>query len=390
MAVTEVTTKSWGSRLAESIKSVLVGLALFVIAFPLLFWNEGRAVQTAKSLEEGAAAVVSVPNDKVDASKEGKLVHLTGETKTSDQLVDPEFNVKAVAISLARNVEMYQWEETKKSEERKKLGGGTETVTTYDYRKTWSDDAINSDGFREEGHTNPARLPYESTSWSAKSVTLGAFNLSERQIGMIHGGSAMSFDDAALENVPKRVRATATGDRKQLYLGRDPASPQIGDVRVTFNVVAPGPTSIVGVQTGNTFAPYQAKSGDDILLLTVGTFTAAQMFQQAQDANTMLTWILRVVGFVMMFAGLGMVFKPISVLGDVVPFFGSLLGAGIGVFSFLLSAGLSLLTISIAWIFYRPVLGVLLLLVSGAAIAGLVMLSRKRKGTALPAVAAAR
>jgi hypothetical protein len=34
---TETTSQGWLSRLMESIKSVLLGLVLFVLAFPLLF-----------------------------------------------------------------------------------------------------------------------------------------------------------------------------------------------------------------------------------------------------------------------------------------------------------------------------------------------------------------
>jgi len=55
---TEVTTKGLGSRLGASIKGVLVGVVMVTAAFPVLFWNEGRAVQTAKSLAEGRGAVV--------------------------------------------------------------------------------------------------------------------------------------------------------------------------------------------------------------------------------------------------------------------------------------------------------------------------------------------
>ncbi len=62
-------SKSWGGRLMESIKSVLVGFVFFIASFPLLFWNEGRAVQTAKSLKEGLGAVVSVASDAVQSGK---------------------------------------------------------------------------------------------------------------------------------------------------------------------------------------------------------------------------------------------------------------------------------------------------------------------------------
>ena len=47
--VTKVTRQSYGSRIMQSIRGILFGVVLVVIAFPLLFWNEGRAVQTAKS-----------------------------------------------------------------------------------------------------------------------------------------------------------------------------------------------------------------------------------------------------------------------------------------------------------------------------------------------------
>ena len=39
---TEVTNDSWFGRLGNAIKGVVFGLLLFVVAFPLLFWNEGR------------------------------------------------------------------------------------------------------------------------------------------------------------------------------------------------------------------------------------------------------------------------------------------------------------------------------------------------------------
>jgi hypothetical protein len=48
----------------------------------------------------------------------------------------------------------------------------------------------------------------------------------------------------------------------------------------------------------------------------------------------------------------------------VVPLLGNIVGAGIGFVAFLLSAVLSLTTIAIAWIVYRPLLGCLLLVVA--------------------------
>ena len=111
--------------------------------------------------------------------------------------------------------------------------------------------------------------------------------------------------------------------------------------------------------------------------------TASARRQAAQAANSLLTWVLRVVGWVLMFLGLLLIFKPIAVFGDVVPIVGSLLGAGIGLFSFLLASGLALITVAIAWLVYRPLLGLTLLLLAGAAI--YLLVRRSRQATPAPA-----
>lgn len=98
------------------------------------------------------------------------------------------------------------------------------------------------------------------------------------------------------------------------------------------------------------------------------------MFEAAHQDNKMMTWILRAVGFGMMFGGFGMIFKPLSVLADVVPLFGNIVGAGTGIIAFLLTVVISFVVISFAWILYRPLIGVPLLLI---AVVGAVLLVRK-------------
>ena len=57
----EVTSVSWFGRIKRAVGGVIFGLILIVLMVIGLFWNEGRAVQTARSLAEGSGAVVSVP-----------------------------------------------------------------------------------------------------------------------------------------------------------------------------------------------------------------------------------------------------------------------------------------------------------------------------------------
>jgi hypothetical protein len=374
---TEVTSQGWLSRLMGSIKSVLVGLVMFLASFLVLFFNEGHSVKVARSLEEGAGVVVSVNALEVQPANDGKLVHMSGEATTQETLTDPVFGVRIAAIKLVRDVEMYQWEEDKKTEKRKKLGGGEETVTTYSYHKGWHERTIDSSRFKEPtGHGNPGSFPFPASHWTASKVTLGAFTLSEDLVDKIDDRVDVPIDAATL---PEGLRASVRASGNGYYKGSDPASPQVGDLRVTFKAVKPATVSLLARQMKDTFEAYHTHAGADILRLSYGTLSAEVMFQQAQRENTIFTWVLRFVGFFLMFLGLTMIFRPIAVFADVVPLFGTLLGAGIGIFAGLTAAVLSLVTIAVAWIFFRPLLGISLLVLAAGALAALIALGVKRR-----------
>lgn len=375
---TEVSGPSWFSRIANSIKNVLLGLLLFVAAFPLLVWNEGRAVRTAKTLEEGGATVVSVASDAVDPANEGKLVHVTGEATTTETLSDKEFGVSEPAVQLRREVQMYQWKEEKKTQTRNKIGGGKETTTTYTYQQAWSPELIKSASFKKpQGHANPAAMPVQAQRWTARNVSLGAFTLSDGLVARLDKAEPLPVDEHAREALPASLKAKANVAEGGVYIGNDAASPAVGDVKVTFAVVRPATASIVARQVSKTFEPYSAKAGGEILMLSYGTLSAGQMFKSAEEENAMLTWLLRLVGFVVMALGLGLILHPFKVLGDVLPFVGSLLGSGIAIVAVLIAGSLSLVTIAISWIVFRPLLGIGLLAVAAAAIAGVVHVSRR-------------
>lgn len=80
---TRVEQESFFSRIKHSLAAVPLGLLLLGLGITLLIWNEGRAVQTAKSLEEGLDLVVPLSTiDVADAEYNGKFVHLVGPLST--------------------------------------------------------------------------------------------------------------------------------------------------------------------------------------------------------------------------------------------------------------------------------------------------------------------
>ncbi len=372
-------SEGWFSRIGGAIKGMLIGVIACLGSVVLLFWNEGRAVQTAQSLDEGAGAVVSVSADNVDVANESKLIHLSGEATTTDTLDDLEFNVSETAIRLRRNVEMYQWEEDEKRETKKKFGGGKETITTFTYDKVWSGSLINSDSFDKEygaDYRNPNSMPIESQTVHAENVTLGAFQMSPSLRNKVDNPSQLRLTE---ENIPEALATTMrVQDAQTLYLGEDPTVPKIGDCRVTFAVTKPAAVTVVSQQTENSFQPYQTQAGDPLDMLRMGKYSAEQMFDMAHADNRTLTWVLRGVGTVVMFIGLIMFTKPLSVLSDVIPILGNIAEIGLAIVAGLLTVAGACTTIGIAWLFYRPLIGVPLLVVSVGALA---LLFRKRKST---------
>jgi hypothetical protein len=165
-----------------------------------------------------------------------------------------------------------------------------------------------------------------------------------------------------------------------VYLGEGSvASPSIGDVKIRFEIVEPGEYSMVAQMNGTSFQDFKTSTGTTIGMISAGSHTAASMFEEAQQQNTILTWILRVAGFLMMSLGLASIFRPLVVFADVLPFLGSMLGMGISLFSGIISFALSIVTIGIAWVFYRPVLGIALLLVAIAAFTFFYLRASKKK-----------
>lgn len=384
---TEVTSSGWLSRLGGAIKGVLIGTLLFLVSFPVLGWNEYRAVKTARSLEEGGKQLVEIASDKIDKADDGKFVHLKGKADTQDDLADDEFGVKsAKTIRLSRKVEMYQWVESSRTETRKKLGGGEEKVTTYTYSKEWSPKHVDSAGFNSAGRSakessegvrieNPP-MPYQSKAFSASKVTLGAFRLPSRLVDKIHKDEPLPVKES---DKVKDFVVRDGGFYKHAKGDKAAGAAEVGDVRVSFAVTRPTEVSLYGKQYGDTIEPYQTKAGDALFELRMGEMSGQEMIRQAESENTTMTWVLRLVGFVLMAVGIALVFGPLVAVADVIPFVGNLLGTGVAIFAVLIALPLTLLTIGLCWVAVRPMVGVPLVIAAALLIGGAVYLSRGRK-----------
>ncbi len=365
MAYQTVTKQGLGRRLGGSIKGVVGGLVLVLLGVGVLFWNEGNFIQTKKALEEGAKVVLPMDEPKLNPNNEGKLIHISGVSTTTDTLSDPQLGVSTSGkIRLSRSAEMFQWQENAQSETKEKLGGGTETVTTYTYEKVWSPTLIDSSSFKDPEYVglNPSSMPFTNESWSASNVTVGDFRLTPSQIERLTKSETLTLTDASLANLPDTLRERMTISGGGFYLGVNPESPAIGDVRIKFSVVPTGDVSIVAVQTGNSFRPYKAATGKNVDLLSEAKQTAEEMFADAKADNEIMTWILRLGGFLAILIGFNFILAPMGVLASVIPPLGALVRFGTGLVAFIIAAPVALVTIAVGWLYYRPFIGVLIII----------------------------
>ncbi|UVK40802.1 TMEM43 family protein [Mesorhizobium sp. AR10] len=380
----EVTSVSWFGRIKRAVGGVVIGLLLIVLVVIGLFWNEGRAVQTARSLAEGSGAVVSIGTETVDAANDGKLVHVTGPVTASGGLADPDFGIAAQGLRLSRTAEMYQWKEDSKSETTKKLGGGEETVTTYSYSRVWDDSQIDSSDFKKpDGHQNPP-MAIHSKTFQIPDGRLGAFNLGTPVLDRIEGDKEFSLTSSQAA----AIKAAYTGTKPlnvvdgKIYLGSDTTSPALGDYRIGYELAPLGVVSIVARQTGSQFEPYQTVAGDQLLMVDTGDVPAAKMFADAVSENTVITWLLRAAGLLLLTIGFALFLSPIGVILDVIPFLGSMARMGTGIIAFFLAILVGTATIAIAWFWYRPVLAAGILAAGLIAAAAVYYIGRSRKAAA--------
>jgi uncharacterized membrane protein len=127
----------------------------------------------------------------------------------------------------------------------------------------------------------------------------------------------------------------------------------------------------VAKQTQDSISTYTASSGGSFLLVESGTLDAEEMFLHANQTLTAQTWILRLVGLIIIWISFKSLVQPMQVMADCIPFIGDLLEVANDCITFFLAACLSIIVIAVAWFAYHPVLSVLLLLLVGAAAYGM-------------------
>lgn len=348
-------------RLGETAGGTIFGVGLFFLSIYILFINEGRALQTASSLDEGLSQVKSLgPYSSLDQQNNDRLVHLSAQLRTLEPLHDPNYRVVVQAVKLRRQVEMYQWVEQHESRDYQE-DGQTKTETTYTYNTEWKSEVVNSRNFDKEiGHQNPSAMAVESATVVAHEVQVGPFILSKGLVEQINNFQTLSLRDFSALNLDPFLSI----HDDYFYHTQFPLRPQVGDLRVRFSFAGlsgenarlgpPLTVSIVAMQRGEKLLPYKTKSGNFLEIIYLEELTAEEVFAREHQYNTMKTWGLRAAGWALMFISIQLTTRILYTLVDWVPLLRDLVSVGLKIFALCVSCSLSLLVIGIGWLFYRP------------------------------------
>ena len=396
MAYQEVTKTSYGQNIGNSFKGIFTGILLVILGTIAIFWNENRAIKTYKAINRTQDVCVEMPDiNTKDAEFNGKVVHATGIATTTETLSDSDFGVNVNAIALTRKVEYYQWVEHSKSESKDKLGGGTETVTTYTYSKEWVSEPV-TESFKDPNQeTNTILLQIPDQDQVSENVTFGAYKLG-KFASSISGNepAVIEMDSATIAatnslikqrlGLPDTINANyVTVNGNTVYVGASPSMPAIGDARVTITYVPNNQEiSLIAEVSGDTFVTHQDKNGKTVSSLVMGNQSADQMFESLRESNKIWTWVLRIVILLVIVGGFKSMVSLLPTLLKVLPFLGKGVESILGFVCWIVGFIWTLIFTAIAWIAVRPVLGISLLVVVVGLIVWLKMRSKKAEENA--------
>ncbi|EFN75462.1 Transmembrane protein 43-like protein [Harpegnathos saltator] len=329
---------------------------MFAIGMCLLFWNEGRAVRVAYSLDEALQNIVVISNPTVLLPEyQGCLIYLSGHLVISEPLTEPDYGIVMSSVKLKRRVQMYQWVEI---EEERSYGGMTEDEKHYYYTTEWKDKLVDSDHFYiRTGHHNPKEMPIKSQLQIADEVKIGAYTFGAELKKKFN-----DFMEVTSDERPERKDIKMHSGL--YYHSVDLWNPQVGDIRIQFSYAGKSGEvcSVVGLLEKDVIKPYYTHHGEEILLQRKHKISVDQMFHLEHVHNYWRTWTIRGLGWLVLFVAatcLANILKTI-ILNS------TFLCGIIAVESLTISVSMSisLLVIGFAWVWYRPVIGLCLALAS--------------------------
>jgi len=209
----------------------LVALATVVA---LLWLKRETLTHAVEKFRTGQTAPAKIDAGTVAQPLEPHARNISGELVATGPAHDGQLGVSANAAVLFRHVEMYQWQEH------------CDAAAACRYETAWSA-PVDSHMFRSaKGHENPA-APFNDAIFFAPGLKLGENAIdADLLVQQLHAANYAVHDASLPPNL-----AASFGEREGvLYAGGDPAHPAVGEVRISYRIIASGAVTLNGVLRG--------------------------------------------------------------------------------------------------------------------------------------------
>lgn len=132
-------------------------------------------------------------------------------------------------------------------------------------------------------------------------------------------------------------------------------NPIVGDLRIKYSALQNGiKATVFGLlEKGNRISAYRHQGKYKLYRLFAQTRSEA--IASLKREHKIWTWVLRLIGFVMMWCGLSMAASPISVVLDVIPLFGDISSSITGTATLLVAFVLSSIAIIVSMLLHNLV-----------------------------------
>ncbi len=307
------------SRTATTILSVLFGAALLAGGWILGSWGQGKASIHIKLIKFASDNAITTSASTIDPANDDRLVFLTGQLSTANGVFDEEIGFQQTAIRLSRRVEMFQWEQTTRR---------VNSRHRYEYRKVWSDEIIDSRDFRRKsGHENPATLPFNSASFEANDIKLGAYDISATLIEDSIKEERVAFTEAMFAELPDETRSQYRVKSPYLTTARGD-HPEIGDIRVSYRIVAAAEISVFAQQNESALTSFPTQHGP-LVWVEQGVHDMQELLDGAETMNSQLGQILAGISVIIMIIGAAFLMRPIGLFERTTAYIRKAFGFGI-------------------------------------------------------------
>lgn len=268
---------------------MLLGAAIMLAGLAGVITGEWQLRQALRRQDAFGGPVIAVTDNSAHGDLQGQLVHAHGTLSVERPARDRPFGVVVDTPLLERKVEMQQWRELEDVSGR---------VT---YVRNWFDHPIDSASFKQPaGHDNPP-FPFHDARFKGGDPRVAGLLLGGALRQALPGKEPVQPDFSTL---PSNLTASFRLADGMLWSGLHPRSPQLGDLRLSWNMRPLLELSILARVEQGVLVPSPNLPAPGYVIM-VGDMPADTMLP-GLPVMPRHTWLWRVLGMLLAIAGLGL------------------------------------------------------------------------------------